>query len=324
MDFTHLPNKSTYHKIFYASASGATTGVPGFPTGWQIWNKPPNITHVYMYVLGSGGAGAGGRTGGINSGGGGGGGGSSSITIALYPAYLLPDILYVSVGFGRDGAAAGTGGSSGALSYVSTQPSPLGIYVLAQSGDRAAGGGAGGTNTGTGAGAGGSAGTAWTYANYPLNAMGMITSAAGQAGGAGGANTPTNAPNITPLLTVTGGAGGGSTNVGGTTLGQPGNVLGSGFLPTISGGTNENATATIRGGKAGFMGIKPTTESYLNKPMMFTGGSGGGAGGNSGLSGGTGGNGSYGSGGGGGGASYSSTGGSGGRGGDGLVLISCW
>ena len=277
-----------------------------------------------MYVLGAGGAGGGGRTGGLTSGGGGGGGGSSSITIALYPAYLLPDVLYVSVGIGRDGSTAGTGANSGALSYVSIQPSTLPLNILAQSGDAPAGGGGGGTNTGAGAGVGGSAGTAWTYTNNPLNVFGMITSAAGQAGGAGGSNVPADAPDITPVLTVTGGAGGGSTNVSGGALGQPGDIVGSGFLPRISGGTNDNATVSIRNGKAGFMGIMPTTNSYLNKPMMFTGGSGGGAGGSSGLSGGTGGNGSYGSGGGGGGASYGSTGGSGGRGGDGLVLISCW
>lgn len=314
MDFLNLPDKSLYHKVFYATSS----------SNWQIWTKPSNINFVYIYLIGAGGSGGGGRTGAINSGGGGGGGGSSSITVALYPAFLLPDTLFVNVGIGSDGPAAGTGGASGALSYVSIKSDTNPMHVIAQSGNSPAGGGAGGTNTGTGAGAGGTAGAAWTFTNYPLADMGMITSIIGQTGGAGGANTPANAPNVTPTLPVTGGSGGGSSNLGGTTLGLPGNIVGSGFLPTISGGTSNVADNIARGGKAGFMGIKPTTESYMSIPMMYTGGSGGGAGGNTGYSGGTGGNGSYGSGGGGGGASYSSTGGRGGRGGDGLVLISCW
>jgi len=314
IDLSHLPNKSLHHKVFYANGS----------TNWQTWTKPPNAKFIYMYVVGSGGAGGGGRTGSINSGGGGGGGASSSITVALYPAFLLPETLYINVGIGSAGASAGTGAASGALSYASIQPSTNSIYIVAQSGNSPAGGGGGGTNTGTGAGAGGTAGTRWLYTDYPLADMGIITSANGQVGGTGGSNVPANAPNVTPILPVTAGTGGGSSNVGGTTLGLPGNIVGSGFLPTISGGSSNVLDPISRGGKTGFMGINPSTESYLNFPMVYTGGSGGGAGGNTGYSGGTGGNGSFGSGGGGGGASYSSTGGSGGRGGDGIVLISCW
>ena len=316
IDFTHLPNKSLYHKVFYGTSTGATTS-------WQIWTKPANVSFVYMYVVGAGGAGGGGRTGGVNSGGGGGGGASSSITTALYPSFLLPEILYISVGAGSAGAPAGTGAASGALSYVSTQPSTSGIFILAQSGDVSAGGGGGGTNTGTGAGAAGTAGTVWSYTNYPLTDLGMVTSVAGQNGAAGGGNTPSSGVSITPTLTVTGGAGGGGVSVGGSPLGG-GNITGSGFLPTILGGAL--STSGVGGsGNHGFTGIKPTTESYMNLPMMYTGAGGGGAAGNpSGTNGGVGGNGSYGSGGGGGGASYAGTGGSGGRGGDGIVLITCW
>ena len=105
MDILNLPNKSLYHKVFYATTS----------TNWQTWTKPSNINFVYMYVIGAGGAGGGGRTGGNNSGGGGGGGASSSITVALYPAFLLPDTLYINVGVGSAGASAGAGAASGAL-----------------------------------------------------------------------------------------------------------------------------------------------------------------------------------------------------------------
>ena len=315
MDFLNLPNKSLYNKIFYADVSNH----------WQVWTKPSTINFVYMYVIGSGATGGGGRTGGNNQGGGGGGGGSSSITTALYPASLIPDTLYVNVGVGVAGPGAGTGGNSGALSYVSIQPSTLLIYVLAQSGNVAASGGFGGTNTGSGSGAGGTAGTAWTYTNSPLASMGMITSIGGQSGSAGGTNTPSAGVNLVPSLPVTGGSGGGGVSISGANVFGGGDITGSGFLPTIPGGTANGTTTDIRGGKSGFMGIKPTTESYLNLPMLYTGGSGGGAQGSTTIAvGGNGGPGSYGSGGGGGGASYGSTGGSGGRGGDGLVIITCW
>jgi hypothetical protein len=314
MDILNLPNKSLYHKVFYATTS----------TNWQTWTKPSNINFVYMYVIGAGGAGGGGRTGGNNSGGGGGGGASSSITVALYPAFLLPDTLYISVGIGSNGAAAGTGAASGVLSYVSIRSSTSPIFIVAQSGDAAAGGGGGGTNSVSGSGVGGTAGTRWTYTNYPLANMGMITSVNGQGGGAGGANTPTDGTSITPSLPVTGGAGGGGVSISGANTRAGGDIIGSGFLPSILGGNADGSTAALIGGKSGFNGINPTTESYLNLPMVYTGGSGGGSKGVSAAVGGIGGRGSYGSGGGGGGASYASTGGSGGRGGDGLVLISCW
>ena len=315
MDILNLPNKSLYHKVFY----GTTT-----TSSWQVWTKPSNITMVYMYVIGAGGAGGGGRTGGNNSGGGGGGGGSSAITVALYPAFLLPDTLYISVGIGSNGAAAGTGAASGVLSYVSAQPSTTAIYIYAQSGDAAAGGGGGGTNSGSGSGASGTAGTVWSFTNDPLTALGMVTSIAGQSGGAGGGNTPSEGAGRTPIQTVTGGAGGGGNSAGGTAT-NGGSIIGSGFLPTINGGIADGATTAALAGNHGFMGIKPTTESYLNLPMMYTGGAGGGAKGSTVIGvGGKGGDGSYGSGGGGGGSSYGSTGGSGGKGGDGLVIITCW
>jgi len=314
MEFFNLPNKSSYHKVFYADVSGH----------WQIWTKPSNINFVYMYVIGSGGAGGGGRTSGNNSGGGGGGGASSSITTALYPAFLLPDTLYINVGVGSPGAAAGTGAASGALSYISTNPSTTSIFIFAQSGDVAAGGGGGGTNSGTGSGVAGAAGTSWTYSNYPLASMGIVASIIGQIGGAGGTNVPSDGTSITPTLPITGGAGGGGVSISGANTRAGGNITGSGFLPSILGGSADGSTVALIGGKSGFMGIKPTTESYLHLPMLYTGGSGGGSKGVTAAVGGRGGDGSYGSGGGGGGASYASTGGSGGRGGDGLVLITCF
>lgn len=311
MEFFNLPNNPLYHKIFYGNPINS----------WQTWTKPDDAKFVYMYIIGAGGTGGGGRTGGFNAGGGGGGGGSSSITVALYPAFLVPDTLYIRVGIGLSGSTAGTGGGSGSLSYVTTYPNTSAIYVLGQSGNAVAGGGAGGTNTGTGAGAGGTGGSAWTYAGYPLAALGLVSSTVGQTGGAGGGNIPASGVSITPIITITGGAGGGGVSAAATPL-NGGDITGSGFLPTITGGTGGSGTVQVINGRSGFMAFQPTTESYMSLPMMFTGGAGGGSNGNG--IGGFGGNAAYGSGGGGGGASYNSTGGNGGSGGDGLVLITCF
>lgn len=305
-----LPNSGIYNQVLFGNG-----------TVWQTWQKPSGIKFVYFYVIGAGGAGGGGRTGSINSGGGGGGGGSSAISTGLYPAFMLPDILYVQVGLGSPGATAGSGAASGALSYVSIEPNTTAVNIVMQSGNAAAGGGGGGTNTGGGGGTGGTAGSVWGYTSFPLAKVGIITSVAGQTGGTGGTSVPAAGPNITPALPVTGGTGGGGVSVGGAVT-NGGDITGAGFLPTIAGGVggiNPGAGAN------GFVSSMPTSQSFLSQPMFFTGGTGGGSGGSGAArNGGAGGNGSFGSGGGGGGASYNLTGGTGGRGGDGLVLITCW
>jgi len=306
-DLFNIPTNNTNHKIFYAN--GQT---------WQIWNKPSNINYIYFYVIGAGGAGGGGRTGGVNTGGGGGGGASSSISVGLYPAFLLPDVLYIQVGPGSPGAPAGTGAASGALSYVSTQPNTTTLNIVMQSGGVSAGGGAGGTSSI--AGSGGTAGTLWTYTSHPIALMGMVSSIAGQNGAAGG-STSSIGVSITPVLPVSGGAGGGGESSSVTSF-AGGNIIGSGFFNTIPGGTNNSLSLSLGG--AGYSPTIPTSNSLMQTPLFFTGGAGGGATHSASIPGGTGGNGSYGSGGGGGGASYQSTGGSGGKGGDGLILITCF
>lgn len=307
IDTFNIPDSGTSNKVFFTNG-----------TLWQVWQKPNNAKFVYFYVIGAGGAGGGGRTGGINTGGGGGGGASSSISIGLFPAFLLPDTLYVQVGSGSAGAPANTGAASGALSYVSVLPSTAAINVVMQSGDTAAGGGGGGTTSL--AGTAGTAGTAWTYANSPIALTGLVTSLPGQNGAAGG-GTASAGVSITPTLPVSGGAGGGGESSTASSF-AGGNINGSGFLPTISGGT-ANSTA-LSPGNPGFITTNLTTDSFLSQPMFFTGGSGGGGANGGAVNPGNGGNGSFGSGGGGGGASYATTGGTGGRGGDGFVLITCW
>ncbi len=307
IDVFNIPNIGSSSKAF-------------LPNGnvWQTWQKPNNARFIYFYVIGAGGSGGGGRTGGVNTGGGGGGGGSSSISVGLYPAHLLPDILYIQVGLGSAGAPANTGGSSGALSYVSVQPNTTAINIVMQSGAAAAGGGGGGT-TSLG-GSAGVAGTVWAYTNNPIAKLGMVSSTAGQAGAAGGGTSAVGL-SITPTLTVTGGAGGGGESSSASSY-AGGNITGSGFLPTISGGTNNSTT--LSAGYPGFMPMTLTSEFLSGQILFFSGGSGGGAAHSASINGGNGGNAAYGSGGGGGGASYQATGGSGGRGGDGFILITCF
>jgi hypothetical protein len=311
MDIFNVPNFNESNKIFLSTSSA-----------WQVWNKPSSAKFVYFYMIGSGAGGGGGRTCGNNSGGGGGGGASAAIAVGLYPAFALPDILYVQVPVGGASATAGQTGSSGGLSYISVEPNTTTTNIVMQSGAAGAGGGAGGTNSGTGAGSGGTAGTIWTYSSNPFQAVGMISVIPGQAGATGGGNTPSSGSTITPIGIVSGGTGGGGVSAAGTQT-TGGIIIGSGFLPSISGGST-SSTATLPG-LNGYCLTSPTTESFIDGPLFFTGGTGGASSGITTITaGGLGGNGSYGSGGGGGGASYGSTGGVSGKGGDGLVLIVTW
>ena len=132
IDVFNLPDNSMRSQVFYPLSSGSTQ--------WQTWQKPAGAKMVYFYLLGSGGGGGGGRTGAVNTGTGGGGGGSSAITIGLFPACFLPVVLYISVGKGGLGGAAGVAGGNGELSYVSVSATTNSSGVLLQSGAAAAGG----------------------------------------------------------------------------------------------------------------------------------------------------------------------------------------
>ena len=114
IDVFNIADDSAKKQVFYAVSSGSTQ--------WQTWQKPNGAKMVHIYILGGGGGGGSGRTGGINTGGGGGGGGSTAISIGLFPACMLPDILYVSVGKG------GTGGVSNTFSVL--RRSSWGSYIV--------------------------------------------------------------------------------------------------------------------------------------------------------------------------------------------------
>jgi len=92
---------------------GSITNTAIMPT--YIWKKPRDCQIVYIYAVGGGGGGGGGLcqtkpTNTYNCGGSGGGAGGSYVS--LIPANLLPDILYVSPGYGGSGSPGGSYGST--------------------------------------------------------------------------------------------------------------------------------------------------------------------------------------------------------------------
>ena len=120
-DLNHIPkDKLADIQEFYANSSSAGQS-------WYTWKKPRNVIFVNFIVLGGGGSGGAGGTGtaALGSAGGGGGGSSAQCNIT-FPAWALPDILYVSVGTG------GAGGAVGIASYISIYPAITPVnYLLA-------------------------------------------------------------------------------------------------------------------------------------------------------------------------------------------------
>lgn len=278
-------------------------------TDFQIWQKPPNAKIVSIFCLGSGGGGGGGMPGTATTARrGGGGGGSGAFSHGTFAATQLPDILYVLPGAGGTAGTPTTNGGGGALSYVSVQPNITAINILMQSGTAAATGG----NTGSNSGTAGVGSTAWT--GSILVNLGLATAQAGTNGGAGAISVV--ATNITPTTIVCGGPSGGNTSTSVAFAG--GDVVGSGFINTVSGGALGSGSTAGGNGSDGYL---PNLLSTLKaSPVIFTAGSGGGA--SVSGQGGNGGAGSYGCGGAGGGAGFTGLAGNGGKGGDGLVIIS--
>jgi hypothetical protein len=324
LDFNNLPtNQKVDRQVFYANTPSSVS------QNWVAWLKPRGVNFIKILCLAGGGGGGGGfANNGVIGAGGGAGGNSSSQSIIIFPAWLLPDLLYVSVGVGGAGGLTSTTGSSGVNSYVAiyenTTANNLLTYATAGAGGNAAYLGGGTT----------SPSVASTAANAYISIMGQaFASTAGNIGLAGQSGATGNAfadgTNITfPAtgLIVTGGAGGG----GYGTIGNPGfngggiTGVGSPFPVTTIGGSAGDPVNTAGGdGGNGYQIIPNLT--------YFIGGMGGGGAGvassGSTLSdiGGKGGKGSYGCGGGGGGGSFTgTTGGLGGDGGDGLVIITSW
>ena len=311
-DIFNLPTIDENNQIFYALGS----------TVWQVWSKPKGAKFVRIFAINGGGAGAGGQGGIGTNRVGGFAGNSSSINSIIYPAFLIPDILYVQVGVGGVGGAGGTStnavaGTNGGISYVSIFQNNTAINLLINGGGTAAGGPA---NI---FGAGGSGPNGFGGGN--LSNLGLLTASSANAFGVqGGVNNYTAGGNATLAAMVSGGGSGGSATLAGVAS-NGGNIIGAGIVPTILGGT-ANATGGTINGQDGYRIQLPSSNLSIRQPIYFTGGAGGGSASNAGGTGGvggTGGNGAFGCGGGGGGAG-DSIGGNGGNGGDGLIIITTW
>jgi hypothetical protein len=316
LDIFHIPSNTENTKIFYAT---------GGTNDWQTWQKPRGAKFIQIFCLGggaSGGSGYRGAAGSVRAGAG--GGGSGGIARVLYPAFLLPDVLYIQVGLGGASpagttATSGSTGNAGGISYVSISPTASAVSILAQSSTATALGGAATLSSTTNA--GGAAATVWTTTSSPFTALGILTLVAGVAGGIS-TNANTGAVvNVQALSQsiITGGAGAGGNNL--TVAGSPTATPGASILSA-----SVILTTSIPGGLTGsIIGAgNPGSSGYGSlSPFCGVGGSGGSGQASGSFTAGRGGDGWYGCGGGGGGTSVvtTGTGGAGGKGGDGLVII---
>lgn len=332
LDTGHLPlNTKVDQQIF--SANAAAAGV-----GWHTWRKPRGVNFVQFFALAGGAGGGGGVAGAVNTAAGGGGGGSSAQANIIFPAWCLPDVLYISVGYGGAGGTGSTTiatvGSAGIATYISIDPSVTANNLLMIVNPGSAGGLAAGATPGTG----GAGGTVSTIANASLAGTGWANSFLGQTnnnagnitlvGSAGTAavNAAAGTAQTLPVtgLMVTGGTGGGSLSATAAGTGLAGGAItGAGAFPTLIGGIVPGTTTGTGG--LGSNGMRPIPN--LNYFYGGTGGSSTGGAATAGSSGGRGGAGAFGCGGGGGGGCITgtgSTGGAGGKGGDGIVIATAW
>jgi hypothetical protein len=292
IDILNIPTNSDYISIYYSTVTALNR--------WQAWSKPKNCKFVYIVTIGAGGGGAGGTT---TSNTARTAGGSGAIMRSLYPAHILPDTLYVSVGRGGPGGASNAVGTSGGRTvvswYGSTESANLTSHYLAYSD-----GGSGGS---TSVSFGGAGGTAFTSAFGGLTFGTFLSNA-----GASALTTYTAGTNFTPFsaaLPLSSGAYGGRYVT--STSAANGNGIGA---------TTENLSPLIAGGIGSTVGNGGNGNNgrFSLAPFYSIGGSGGG--GSMTGTGGRGGNGAYGSGGGSGGCGPVA-GGQGGTGGDGLAII---
>ena len=333
LDVFHTP------KPYRGDVQTFSNPAPTAGTNWEAWKKPRGISFVHFLVIGGGAGGGSGVCGAVSTAAGGGGGGGAVSCSIIFPAWALPDILWVSVGQGGAGglgsATVATAGAAGIASYVTINPFATGAvtpvnFILCQ----ANGGNAGTNAAGATAGGAGAIGAVTAIADGPLAALGMPAwgmaatniSFGGTAGTAGGTNSAGNGLTIpvTGAFTMGGTGGGGLSGLGGSQVGGLYTVPANQgiFLPHSGGIGTGVATSSGGNGSNGYQPVKG-----LNYFYGGTGGSSTGSAAPPGSKGGNGGNGATGSGGGGGGGCFTgagSTGGNGGRGGDGLIIATSW
>ena len=286
---------------------GSVPGVLGTPQiftnpGRTTWLKPRGATFVYILAIGGGGGGGNGvgNTAGTARAGGGGGAGGAT-TVGLFPAILLPDVLYVQAGDAGIGNGANATSSFVGHELVGTLAAAESILIKADFGKNGQNG-----VTGTG-GAGGTVGVASIASDQYRMHIGQVISYAGEAGLVGGdaaVGTPTGSQIASNGHMAFGGCGGpGTTSADFSGSGRTNTdtlIWAHRWLPLAAG-------ATVAGNPG----------MLTSAPYMSFGGTGGGSQ-NSGA-GQRGGFGIWGSGGGGGGGGTSA--GIGGDGGHGVVII---
>jgi hypothetical protein len=279
-----------------------------------VWQKPRGYDFCSILCVGSGGGGGGGAGNSAGSAkGGGGGGASGGFVRALFPIWVLPDVLYIDVSAGGAGGNGGTGGSGNGggqpgASSVRLAPSASDTLALLASQSNSPAGAGGGTSSAGGT--GGAAPAASSANNMRFINMAIAFAAiAGTAGTNGGAHT---------------GAIGVAHAIGNTHLFLPG-TGGAGCTTTEFAGGAHTAIADspyigsaggIAGGGVGNPGFR------IGSMLAYYGGTGGGS--SNSTTGGRGGDAVVPGGGGGGGGGGVTTGGRGGDGGPGLVVIHCW
>jgi hypothetical protein len=153
------------YPINYPTPQGADIQMFSQGGSTSDWTKPQGASFVWFTLIGGGGGGACG-----DGGSEGGGGGSAAVTNFMCPAFLIPDVLRVSVARGGLGGNSGTAEIGGTTSIIYQQKDGTGYTLLT------AAGGFGltrGNPTGTASG-----GAAMT-ANF-FTAMGFFQSIAGQ------------------------------------------------------------------------------------------------------------------------------------------------
>ena len=253
-DIFNLPNTDENFQIFYGSGD------------WQTWSKPRNAKFISMILIsaGAGGGGGGAGSGVARTGSSGGGGGS--ITKGFFPAFLIPDVLYVNVGVGGSGGTSNTQGGAGSTTFVSITPnSTLANVILASNAAVAVGGNPVGTTS--------SSANPFVSTTSPFAYLGSFVSNGGGNSGVGGVNTGGAGGTIGPINVISPGAGGGGSSAANVN-GAGGSFTAAGFFPGTTGG----AAGGTNPGTNGFI-LEPasTSSNIIRNPLFNLGGAGGGA-----------------------------------------------
>ena len=159
------------YPINYPTPQGANIQIFKEGGSTSNWVKPQGASFVWFTLIGAGGGGGGVDATNIYYGA---GGGSGAVTNFMGPAFLMPDVLRVSVGSGGSAGNTITNGGAGTASTVIYQAKDTTGYTLIT-----ANAGAGGAAGGVGSDAPATSGGAASVSNY-FSCMGFFQSIAGQ------------------------------------------------------------------------------------------------------------------------------------------------